>query len=468
MFNKIERKPKCGIRKLKVGFVSCLLAFGILTSVGSPLIGNTVVEAKAQTESEKFLQAFGMTLKDVASRDESGQAKAFLSKIDVNDKKSSFNKDNLIRAAKELVEINNFRKSKGYTPLKTNKRINLESAFRNEYYKTHKEHAEMFNTGEIAWARYQGQATNYEKHEWIPAYKVWHDDEKENFDLVLKLKFGIDKPVTKSEILAAIEKAGGSFKIEVATGSIPEEKLKYNGQIGHFLAFVHDYSIQGYGFGRWEAPDGYGPSEVNVLSYKSRYEDDKNDPLVEPEEYFNWLLSIDSKKGWSQVSDKWYFVKNNGKLAKTEWLYDNNYSSWYYFNNNGDMATNKWIKDTNSKWYYLSGNGKMAKNEWIYDNNYSSWYYFNNNGDMATNKWVKDTNSKWYYLLGNGKMAKNEWFYDNNYSSWYYFNNNGDMATNKWVKDTNGKWYYLLGNGKMAKSTTINGWYVDSNGVWEK
>ncbi|MFM1601945.1 YSIRK-type signal peptide-containing protein [Helcococcus ovis] len=175
------------------------------------------------------------------------------------------------------------------------------------------------------------------------------------------------------------------------------------------------------------------------------------------------------KKGWEKKADnKWYFVKDNGELARSEWLYDNNYSSWYYFNNNGDMASNKWIKHTDNEWYYLFKNGKMAKNEWFYDNNYSSWYYFNNNGDMATNKWIKDTNSKWYYLLGNGKMAKSYWLYDNDYSSWYYFNNSGDMATNKWVKDINSKWYYLLGNGKMAKSTTINGWYVNANGVWEK
>lgn len=35
-----------------------------------------------------------------------------------------------------------------------------------------------------------------------------------------------------------------------------------------------------------------------------------------------------------------------------------------------------------------------------------------------------------------------------------------------WLQDTDGKWYYLNSNGAMAKNTTINGYYVDENGVW--
>ncbi|TFF66599.1 hypothetical protein EQF93_06990 [Helcococcus ovis] len=64
-------------------------------------------------------------------------------------------------------------------------------------------------------------------------------------------------------------------------------------------------------------------------------------------------------------------------------------------------------------------------------------------------------------------MAKSEWVYDKKYVSWYYFNNGGDMAKDKWIQHTDNNWYYLLGDGKMAKSTTINGWYVDANGIWK-
>ncbi|MFM1514431.1 hypothetical protein [Helcococcus ovis] len=64
------------------------------------------------------------------------------------------------------------------------------------------------------------------------------------------------------------------------------------------------------------------------------------------------------KKGWEKkADDKWYFTNDKGELVKSDWIYDNNYSSWYYLNENGDMATNKWVKNTNSKWYYLLGRG---------------------------------------------------------------------------------------------------------------
>ncbi|MFM1540303.1 hypothetical protein [Helcococcus ovis] len=174
------------------------------------------------------------------------------------------------------------------------------------------------------------------------------------------------------------------------------------------------------------------------------------------------------KKGWEEIGNKWTYRDEKGNKVISKWIYDLKYKSWYYLNSNGYMVANEWIQYTDNNWYYLLGNGKMAKSEWVYDKGYSSWYYFNNGGDMAANKWIQYTDNNWYYLLGNGKMAKSEWVYDKKYVSWYYFNNGGDMAANKWIQHTDNNWYYLLGNGKMAKSTRINGWYVNSKGIWEK
>ncbi|MDQ8765912.1 IdeS/Mac family cysteine endopeptidase [Streptococcus ruminantium] len=75
--------------------------------------------------------------------------------------------------------------------------------------------------------------------------------------------------------------------------------------------------------------------------------------------------------------------------------------------------TTGWTK-TNNKWYYLLEDGKMAKSKWIYDKNYSSWYYLDKNGEMLTNGWIKHSDNKWYYLLGDGKMAKSRWI-----NGWY-------------------------------------------------
>ena len=45
----------------------------------------------------------------------------------------------------------------------------------------------------------------------------------------------------------------------------------------------------------------------------------------------------------------------------------------------------------------------MAKSEWIYDKNYSSYYYLTSEGSYARNKLVGD-----YYIKSDGKMAVNE------------------------------------------------------------
>ncbi|WP_155997410.1 hypothetical protein [Streptococcus ruminantium] len=172
--------------------------------------------------------------------------------------------------------------------------------------------------------------------------------------------------------------------------------------------------------------------------------------------------------GWTKMNNKWYYLLEDGKMAKSKWIYDKNYSSWYYLDKNGEMLTNGWIKHSNGKWYYLLEDGKMAKSKWIYDKNYSSWYYLDKNGEMLTNGWIKHSNGKWYYLLEDGKMAKSKWIYDKNYSSWYYLDKNGEMLTNDWIKHSDNKWYYLLGDGKMAKSRWINGWYINKDGFSEK
>lgn len=79
------------------------------------------------------------------------------------------------------------------------------------------------------------------------------------------------------------------------------------------------------------------------------------------------------------------------------------------------------------------------------------------NADAA---WIKDCNGWW-------NTEK-----DNSYSigwkeidgEWYYFDNNGYMMTG-WIL-YGGNWYYLYDSGKMAKETDIDGYKLDSNGVW--
>ena len=123
------------------------------------------------------------------------------------------------------------------------------------------------------------------------------------------------------------------------------------------------------------------------------------DELVKATE--NAIKEIDSKKSvWEKVGKDWYYNDENGDRMISKWFYDKDYSSWYYLLDNGKMARNYWTKYTDNNWYYLLDNGKMAKSKWVKhtDNN---WYYLLENGAMAVSRIVEG-----YYVDAKGVWVK--------------------------------------------------------------
>ncbi|MDR3598307.1 immunoglobulin-like domain-containing protein [Clostridium sp.] len=93
---------------------------------------------------------------------------------------------------------------------------------------------------------------------------------------------------------------------------------------------------------------------------------------------------------------------------------------------------------------------------WIKTND--GWNYYEN-GSIKTG-WLND-GGNYYYLKDDGNMATGWIKVDN---SWFYLNPSGEMKTG-WLND-NGKWYYLDKNGVMVFNTTIDGYYLGTDGVW--
>ena len=192
-----------------------------------------------------------------------------------------------------------------------------------------------------------------------------------------------------------------------------------------------------------------------------------------------------------------YYVKSDGSMARNEWFFDKNYGSyfylgvdgkyiggnrwyqvagdWYYFIADGQMATLKWID-----FYFVKESGRMAKSEFVYDPTYKSSFYFDENGKYLSKTW-KEIDGEWYYfkdggymaknewigsyfIKGNGRMAKNEMQYDQSTGSSYYFKDDGTYAKNYWAK-VGDYWYYFKANGKVAQKEWIeNKYYVFDNG----
>ena len=158
------------------------------------------------------------------------------------------------------------------------------------------------------------------------------------------------------------------------------------------------------------------------------------------------------------VKNTWqgsYYLKADGKMAQSEWIYDDSYQAWYYLKSDGSYAYSTWQGA-----YYLKSNGKMAKGEWVYDSSYQAWYYLKSDGSYAYSTWQGA-----YYLKSNGKMAKGEWVYDATYQAWYYLKSDGSYSRNAWQGN-----YYLKSDGKMAVNEWVDGgrYYVGADGVWKE
>ena len=170
---------------------------------------------------------------------------------------------------------------------------------------------------------------------------------------------------------------------------------------------------------------------------------------VQPEEpEYEWIsedggtrLYYDGEMitGWYQdeETEVWYWLdKSSGFMAADQWVKVD--GTWYLFGKDGSMLTG-WQK-VDGKWYYLKPWGGMATGWQLID---SVWYYLRSDGSMAGNAWVQ-TSGQWYYLTGSG-----------------------EMATACWI-EWKGDWYYLYSSGAMATNATIDGYYVNSNGIWVK
>ena len=143
---------------------------------------------------------------------------------------------------------------------------------------------------------------------------------------------------------------------------------------------------------------------------------------------------------------------NTSSATTSGWVQQD--GAWYYFDGNGNPVKNAWQGS-----YYLKADGKMAQSEWIYDDSYQAWYYLKSDGSYAYSAWQGN-----YYLKSDGKMAINEWVYDSSYQAWYYLTSDGSYAYSTWQGN-----YYLKSDGKMAVNEWVDGgrYYVDTTGLWK-
>lgn len=99
-----------------------------------------------------------------------------------------------------------------------------------------------------------------------------------------------------------------------------------------------------------------------------------------------YLLNEDGEMqiGWQEVDGKWYVFLDSGKMLHDTWF--KSLDDWYYLSSTGAMKTSQWIQQDDGKFYYVKEDGKMATYAYIKDE-YKNVYYWVNEDGVYENKY---------------------------------------------------------------------------------
>lgn len=249
---------------------------------------------------------------------------------------------------------------------------------------------------------------------------------------------------------------------------------------------TYSYKIRSIPFKQEELKNGKKSNWVESDELVIRDRDVSDGTGKEADRKADGTASTEPKSGWEQQSGVWLYRHKDGTLQTNSWMALDNV--WYRFDQNGKMVTGWFILDSDI--YYLDANGAMLtgwqkiNNVWYYfypDNGHEgpqgaaavNWqvidgytYFFSNQGAMQKG-WINQA-GRWYYLNTipanlEGVMMKGLFTRD---EKTYYTGEDGVMATG-WHQ-VDGYWRFFHQDGSMAVKTTVDGYSINEEGVWEQ
>lgn len=124
-------------------------------------------------------------------------------------------------------------------------------------------------------------------------------------------------------------------------------------------------------------------------------------------------------------------------------------------------TTAGWVKE-NEQWKYRTVDGNFISNSWL--NVDGEEYYLNEAGIMLADTITPDG----VYVNGKGVRVSYMPGWKQKGEDWRYLTKSGVYAASEWIQDSDGRWYYFNMGGRMlTDDITPDGYYVDSNGVWD-
>ena len=127
---------------------------------------------------------------------------------------------------------------------------------------------------------------------------------------------------------------------------------------------------------------------------------------------------------------------------------------WVYLNSDGEREANVWRR-SNDNYYYLDEDGVMAKDALIKDDTVNATYYVDENGVRLTNTWKEIPNEEGAQVGSQNSDDTPEVLY-------YYFGSAGKAYTagdEKKVREINGHYYMFNEEGQM-----LSGWQESTKG----
>ena len=211
---------------------------------------------------------------------------------------------------------------------------------------------------------------------------------------------------------------------------------------------------------------------------------------------FSFSSSGAMKTGWQKEKNNWYYYDSNGVRTLGSWLLYKGY--WYYLAPEADSVSTSGVmehgkeRNIGNNTYRFRTDGAMYQG-WFHAK--EGWYYYKPSGAKVLSGFEKIGNKYYYFLnktedadypsrMFNGDMliingekhffepngnTYNKWYYN---KAWYYYDIYGAMFTG-WLDAGAGNWYYLYPKnqgpeGTMATNTTIDGYYVARNGIYNR
>ncbi len=203
------------------------------------------------------------------------------------------------------------------------------------------------------------------------------------------------------------------------------------------------------------------------------------------------MTSFAATRGWVQEGEDWVYLDSNGDRVYNEWKRSGDY--YYYLGEDGIMAKDQLIHDTTiDAYYYVDENGTRVMNAWkalpndegvqVGDNTPEILYYYFGSAGKANRATdddlaIKSVNGKNYAFDTEGRMASGwQWVHvknNANTEALYYFGTDEEgWARTGWQQLEPGEnmredeyddleWYYFESNGRAVRSDSkyINGKY---------